>query len=258
MDLHLDQKQVIVTGGSKGIGLAIALNLAREGAKPVLVSRQRSNLDNALAEFVAQGLPAPAIAEIDLSLPGSDRALFDLFPAADILVNNAGAIPGGSIHDIAEDAWRASWELKLFSYINLTRRYLGAMEARGHGVICNIIGMAGAAPRYEYICGSAANGALISFTEGIGGGSVRKGVRVFGINPSPTRSDRIAGVMKQQAASKLGDPERWLELTHKLPFGRLAEPDEMARLAVYCASPLCGYLSGTVLNVDGGQQFAPN
>jgi NAD(P)-dependent dehydrogenase (short-subunit alcohol dehydrogenase family) len=99
---------------------------------------------------------------------------------------------------------------------------------------------------------------LISFTEGIGGGSVRKGVRVFGINPSPTRSDRIAGVMKQQAASKLGDPERWLELTHKLPFGRLAEPDEMARLAVYCASPLCGYLSGTVLNVDGGQQFAPN
>jgi 3-oxoacyl-[acyl-carrier protein] reductase len=258
MNLELDQQQVIVTGGSKGIGLAIALNFAREGAKPVLVSRQRSNLDAALAAFAKEGLPAPAIAEIDLSQPGSDRALFNLFPAADILVNNAGAIPGGSIHDIAEDAWRASWELKLFSYINLTRLYLGAMESRGRGVICNIIGMAGAAPRYEYICGSAANGALISFTQGIGAGSVRKGVRVFGINPSPTRSDRIEGVLRQQAVSKLGDASRWLEMTQKLPFGRLAEPDEIARLAVHCSSPVCSYLSGTVLHVDGGQQYAPN
>ena len=132
------------------------------------------------------------------------------------------------------------------------------MEGRGSGVICNVIGMAGAAPRYEYICGSAANGALISFTQGIGAGSVRKGVRVFGINPSPTRSDRIEGVLKQQAASKFGDPERWVEMTQKLPFGRLAEPDEIAKLAVYCASTMCGYLSGTVLNVDGGQQYSSN
>ena len=258
MNLHLDQKQVVVTGGSKGIGLAIALNFAREGARLVLVSRRRTNLDNALRAFAKESLAVPDIAEIDLSLHGSDLALFDLFPAADILVNNAGAIPGGSIYDIAEDTWRAAWELKLFSYINLTRLYLGAMEERGHGVICNIIGMAGAAPRYEYICGSAANGALISFTEGIGAGSVRKGVRVFGINPSPTRSDRIEGVLKQQAASKLGDASRWLEMTQKLPFGRLAEPDEIAQLAVYCASPICSYLGGTVVNVDGGQQYAPN
>ena len=258
MNLELDQKQVVVTGGSKGIGLAIALNFAREGAKPVLVSRQRSNLDAALAAFASEGLPVPAIAEIDLSQPGSDRALFDLFPGADILVNNAGAIPGGSIHDIAEATWRGAWDLKLFSYINLTRLYLGAMEARGQGVICNIIGMAGVAPRFEYICGAAANAALIAFTQGIGAGSVRKGVRVFGINPSPTRSDRIESMFKQQASSKLGDASRWQEMAQKLPFGRLAEPDEIARLAVHCSSPVCSYLSGTVLNVDAGQQYAPN
>lgn len=258
MNLQLENKQVVVTGGSKGIGLAIALNFAREGAKPVIVSRQASNLNDALASFAAAHLPEPAIAEVDLAATGSDRYLFDLFPNADILVNNAGAIPGGSIHDLSEAEWRQSWELKLFSYVNLTRLYLKAMEGRGSGVICNVIGMAGAAPRYEYICGSAANGALISFTQGIGAGSVRKGVRVFGINPSPTRSDRIEGVLKQQAASKFGDPERWVEMTQKLPFGRLAEPDEIAKLAVYCASPVCGYLSGTVLNVDGGQQYSSN
>jgi NAD(P)-dependent dehydrogenase (short-subunit alcohol dehydrogenase family) len=258
MNLHIADKQVVVTGGSKGIGLAIALQFAREGARPVLVSRNRDNLSHALSTFAAQALPTPEIAEIDLSKTGSDRALFNHFPKADILINNAGAIPGGSIHDISEEAWRSAWELKLFGYINLTRRYLGAMEDRGQGVICNIIGMAGVAPRYEYICGSVANGALIAFTNGIGAGSVRKGVRVFGINPSPTRSDRIEGVLKQQAASKLGDASRWQEMIQKLPFGRLAEPDEVAGLTVYCCSPQCGYLSGTVINVDGGQFYAPN
>ena len=162
---------------------------------------------------------------------------------------------GGFIHDITEERWRQAWELKLYSYINLTRAYLPSMEKRGKGVIANIIGMAGAAPRYEYICGSAANAALIAFTQGLGGGTVRQGVRVFGINPSPTRSDRMQGMLQQQATTKLGDASRWHELTLALPFGRLAEPDEIAKLTAFCASPLCGYLSGSVINVDGGQMF---
>lgn len=78
MQLQLEQKRVLVTGGSKGIGLAIALNFAREGAQPILVSRQRSNLDHALEVFAAQGLAVPELAEMDLAVPGSDRALFDL------------------------------------------------------------------------------------------------------------------------------------------------------------------------------------
>ena len=175
--------------------------------------------------------------------------------AIDVLVNNAGAIPGGSLHDIDETKWRTAWELKLFSYINLTRVYLADMEQRGSGVIANIIGMAGIAPRYEYICGSAANAALIAFTQGLGGGSVRKGVRVFGINPSPTRSDRMQQMLQNQAQAKLGDSNRWQELTTAFPFARLAEPTELSKLTVFCASPLCGYLSGSVINVDGGQMF---
>ena len=258
MDLQLKDKRVLITGSSRGIGLTIALAFAREGAVPMLVARDRGNLDKAEQAFAQAGLPKPPAMLVDLSRSGSAEELRALAPDIDILVNNAGAIPGGSVEDVGEARWREAWELKVFGYINLTRAYLPMMQARGHGVICNIIGMAGAAPRYEYICGSAANGALIAFTQGIGAGSVRKGVRVFGINPSPTRSDRIEGVLKQQAASKLGDASRWLEMTQKLPFGRLAEPDEIAQLVVHCASPVCSYLSGTVLNVDGGQQYAPN
>jgi NAD(P)-dependent dehydrogenase (short-subunit alcohol dehydrogenase family) len=130
----------------------------------------------------------------------------------DILVNNAGAIPGGGLADVDDARWRQAWELKLFGYINLIRAVLPLMQARGSGVIANIIGMAGVAPRAEYICGSTANAALIAFTQAIGAASPQHGVRVFGINPSPTRSDRIEAVLRAQAASRFGDADRWLEL----------------------------------------------
>ncbi len=255
MDLQLQGKRVLITGGSKGIGLAIAQAFAAEGAKPILVSRMRANLDHATQVIKEQFKVQVEVVESDLSQPNSAIALYQQVGEVDVLVNNAGAIPGGNIHDVGEEKWRQAWDLKLYSYINLTRAFLPSMEKRGSGVIANIIGMAGAAPRYEYICGSAANAALIAFTQALGGGSVRDGVRVFGINPSPTRSDRMQGMLQQQATSKLGDASRWHELTLGLPFGRLAEPDEMAKLTVFCASPLCGYLSGSVINVDGGQMF---
>jgi NAD(P)-dependent dehydrogenase (short-subunit alcohol dehydrogenase family) len=221
----------------------------------MLVARDRGNLDKAEQAFAQAGLPKPPAMLVDLSRSGSAEELRALAPDIDILVNNAGAIPGGSVEDVGEARWREAWELKVFGYINLTRAYLPMMQARGHGVICNIIGMAGAAPRYEYICGSAANAALIAFTQGLGGGTVRQGVRVFGINPSPTRSDRMQGMLQQQATTKLGDASRWQELTLGMPFGRMAEPDEIAKLTAFCASPLCSYLSGSVINVDGGQMF---
>jgi NAD(P)-dependent dehydrogenase (short-subunit alcohol dehydrogenase family) len=255
MNLELTGQRVLITGGSKGIGLAIAQAFAAEGAKPVLVSRDRANLTHAVQVIEAAHNITPEVFEADLSLPSSADELCKKVGDIDVLINNAGAIPGGSIHDITEARWRQAWELKLYSYINLTRAYLPSMEKRGKGVIANIIGMAGAAPRYEYICGSAANAALIAFTQGLGGGTVRQGVRVFGINPSPTRSDRMQEMLQQQANTKLGDTSRWHELTLGLPFGRLAEPSEMAKLAVFCTSPLCSYLSGSVINVDGGQMF---
>jgi len=171
------------------------------------------------------------------------------------LVNNAGAIPGGSVLDIDEDRWREAWELKVFGYINLVREVLPLMQAKKKGVIANIIGMAGAAPRNAYLCGSTANAALIAFTQAVGGASVSHGVRVFGVNPSPTRSERMQTMLQAQAQKKFDDPSRWMELTQTMPFGRMAEPQELADLTTFCCSPLAGYLSGSVINVDGGQMY---
>lgn len=257
MDLQLKGKKVLVTGGSKGIGLSIAAAFAGEGALPIITSRDAENLAKGKALIESRYQVNCQTIQADLGAPKSAEALFDQLGNVDILINNAGAIPGGTLADINEEKWRNAWELKLFGYINLTRVYLAAMEKQGHGIIGNIIGMAGAAPRAEYVCGVTANAALMAFTQAVGATSHKHGVRVYGINPSPTRSDRMEVMMKNNAKNKLGDESRWTELTQKLPFGRMTEPDEIANLTVFCASPLCGYLSGSVINVDGGQMFAP-
>jgi NAD(P)-dependent dehydrogenase (short-subunit alcohol dehydrogenase family) len=129
------------------------------------------------------------------------------------------------------------------------------MEARGTGVILNIIGMAGRAPRADYICGAAGNAALIAFTNALGARSVDHGVRVLGINPAGTRTERYETLARARAKSRFGDESRWRELLTNLPFGRPAEPAEIADLAVYLASARASYLSGTVVDADGGGQF---
>lgn len=256
MDLKLKGARVLVTGGSRGIGLATALAFAAEGAVPIIASRSAESLQSALAAILNEtGVTAEAVTA-DLGTPEGIQSLATQAGDIDILINNAGAIPGGSLAEVGDAKWRQAWDLKLYGYINLVREMLPMMEKRGSGVIANIIGMAGMAPRSEYICGSTANAALIAFTQAIGATSPRHGVRVFGINPSPTRSDRMEGMLRAQATKKFNDESRWMELTSALPFGRLTEPTEIANLTVFSCSPLSAYLSGTVINVDGGQMYA--
>ncbi len=256
MDFELTGKRVIVTGGSKGIGLAIAHAFAREGALPVLVARSADTLSHAASAIAAATGIEPEVLALDLSGPQGVAHLVAHAGQADVLVNNAGAIPGGSLDDVDNQTWRRAWDLKLYGYIELVRAFLPLMSARGGGVIANIIGMAGAAPRASYICGSTANAALMAFTQAVGAESQRNGVRVFGINPALTRSDRMEMMLRRQATDKLGDAQRWAELASGLPFGRAIEPREIADLTVFCCSPRAAYLTGTVIDVDGGQLFA--
>jgi 3-oxoacyl-[acyl-carrier protein] reductase len=177
------------------------------------------------------------------------------FPEVDILVNNAGAIPAGGLLDLSMETWESAWALKVMGYIHLTQLYLGPMKARKSGAIVNIIGAAGRSPRYNYVCGATGNAALMAFTGAVGGKSSEWGVRVFGINPSQTRTDRIISLSKTKARDAFGDESRWEEMLTGLPFDRLIEPEEIARTAAFLASPACGYVSGTVLDVDGGQAY---
>ena len=252
MDMELRGKSVVITGGSKGIGLACAEAFAAEGCDLLLAARDAVVLDAAAAGLRARFQVNIRTHAADLSADAGRAALHTLAPDADILVNNAGAIPSGGIADISIERWRAAWDLKVFGYIHLCQLFLPAMLARKSGVIVNIIGMAGRAGKAGYLAGAAGNAALISFTHALGGATQAEGVRVFGINPAVTATGRMETQARFNAQQKLGDAERWRETLTGLPLGRPIEPREIAELAVFGASPRGASINGTVLDVDGG------
>ena len=252
MDMELRGKKVVITGGSKGIGLACAEAFAAEGASVIITARDPATLVQA-AEALRSRHQVPVVAmPADLSTMEGRAAVHAAHPDADVLVNNAGAIPSGAIADLSIERWKAAWDLKVFGYFHMCQLFLANMTARRAGVIVNIIGMAGRAPKAGYIAGAAGNAALISFTHALGAATVAENVRVLGINPAVTATDRMVTQARFNAEKTLGDPERWREMLTKLPLGRPIEPREIAELAVFSASPRGGYLSGTVIDVDGG------
>lgn len=257
MDLHLSGRTVLITGGSKGIGLACAQAFAAEGAQVTLVARDAATLDAAAATVEAATGHRPATLPADLASDAGREALTGALPTPDILVNNAGAIRGGALGDVTMAEWREGWELKVFGYIHLCQLLLPAMEARGHGTILNIIGMGGRAVRPGYIIGAAGNAALIGFTQALGAQAQRSGVRVLGINPSPTLTDRMTTLFRTRAARELGDADRWEELVRPeaFPYGRPKRAEEVGALAAMLASPSVEYLNGTVIDMDGGGQW---
>lgn len=245
MDLNLRGKRVLVTGGSKGIGRACAEAFAAEGADVRIASRNPGE----------QKHPAKAI---DLSQKGAAEALADWAGELDILVNNAGAIPGGSLLKVDEETWRKAWDLKVFGYINLSRRVYARMKERRAGVIVNIIGSAGEKLDAAYIAGSTANAGLMAFTRALGGASHADGIRVVGINPGPIATDRLKSLYRQRAETLLGDASRYEELFANMSFGRPGTPEEIAAAVLFLASERSAYTSGAVLTIDGGLSARSN
>lgn len=253
MDLGLSGKTVLITGGSRGIGFACAMSFAAEGCTVHIASRSRESLEKARDAIRGRHNVPVEIHPADFSKGDTVRGVIETVGHADILVNNAGAIPRGDIFGMTEPKWREAWELKVFGYINATRAMLQRMYARKKGVVVNVIGLAGEAYNYDYVAGTTANAGLMAFTRAVGSRSVDHGVRVVAINPPATRTDRMLTLLRGQAEQKFGDPERWKELTTHMPFGRPAEPDEVADLAVFLASDRANYISGVVVTLDGGQ-----
>jgi NAD(P)-dependent dehydrogenase (short-subunit alcohol dehydrogenase family) len=162
MDLRLAGKSALITGASKGIGLACAKALAAEGCHAVIAARNPDGLAAAKTaiEAVAKG-PAITAVTADLAKQEDRAMLIERFGACEILVNNAGANPPGEIDTVADEVWRNAWELKLFGYIAMTRGFYSKMKKRRDGVIVNIVGVAGERMNADYILGSTGNIALM-------------------------------------------------------------------------------------------------
>jgi 3-oxoacyl-[acyl-carrier protein] reductase len=252
MDLELRGRKALVTGASKGIGRACAEVLAEEGCDVVLVSRTEADLAKARGEIAAKHNVAVRYFALDLSDSRNVDKLAGECADTDLLVNNAGAIPGGNIAAIDEKRWREAWDLKVFGYINMTRRFYALMAERKAGVIVNILGAAGENPDFEYIAGSSGNASLMAFTRAMGGTAPRDGLRVVGINPGPVMTERLITLTKTRARDRLGDENRWQELMQGYAFGRAAKPEEIAWAAAFLASDRSGYTTGSIVTIDGG------
>jgi NAD(P)-dependent dehydrogenase (short-subunit alcohol dehydrogenase family) len=259
MDLELRGRNVLVTGASKGIGLACARAFAAEGCHVHIAARSAAELEKNAAELSAQYKVRVTPHVCDLGVSENLRALARACGAIDVLVNNAGAIPGGYLADIDEQRWRTAWDLKVFGYINLTREVYAAMRERGSGVIVNVIGLAGERNRPEYIAGTTGNAALMAFTRALGAESVDYGVRVVGINPGRIETERQVKHMKETAGKEFGDAARWTEVRARivegLPFKRSGKPEEVADLATFLASARAAYISATIVTIDAGQSL---
>jgi NAD(P)-dependent dehydrogenase (short-subunit alcohol dehydrogenase family) len=252
MELGLRGRKALVTGASRGIGRACAEVLAEEGCDIVLVSRTAADLEAAKAKITAHNNVAVRCLPLDLSDSKSVDRLAAESPETDLLINNADAIPRGTIAEIDEARWREAWDLKVFGYINMTRRFYALMAQRKNGVIINIIGSAGESVQSNYITGSSGNASLMAFTRAMGGTAPRDGLRVVGINPGPVETDRMLTRLRREAQAQFGDAERWRELTKGYAFGRAATPYEIGWMAAFLASDKSAYTTGTIVTVDGG------
>jgi 3-oxoacyl-[acyl-carrier protein] reductase len=252
MDLGLRGKKALITGASKGIGRACAEVLAEEGCDVALVSRTAADLEKARDEIAGKYNVGVRVFPLDLGDSRNVDKVAAECADIDILVNNAGAIPGGNLDAITEDRWRAAWDLKVFGYINMTRRFYAQMREKKSGVIINVLGAAGENPDFNYIAGSSGNASLMAFTRAMGGTAPRDNLRVVGINPGPVMTERLITLTKTRARDVLGDESRWEELMKGHAFGRAAKPEEIAWMVAFIASDKSGYTTGNIITIDGG------
>ena len=255
MDLGLKGKRALVTGASKGIGMAVARTLAAEGCHLNIAARGIEALEKA-RETLRESAPDVdvLINSADLSRRDDQERLAQACSEVDILVNNAGSNPAGNLEDTSDQVWRESWDLKVFGYINLCRSFYRVMKQRRAGVIVNIIGYAGERLNARYIIGTTSNAALMAFTRSVGSQAPDFNVRVVGINPGYTATDRAEGVMRTISEKQFGSADRWRDVERglNLPFGRMAQPSEIANVVAFLVSPRASYVSGTIVTVDGG------
>jgi NAD(P)-dependent dehydrogenase (short-subunit alcohol dehydrogenase family) len=252
MDLGLEGKWALVTGASQGIGEGLAKGFAQEGVNLRLTARNTDNLKRIRQEIGAISSVDVLLHPMDLTETGACERLAKECGDVDILVNNAGDIPGGSLIDIEDAAWRKGWEIKVFGYINLTRLIYRHMKANGGGVIINNIGNAGERYDADYIVGTTGNASLMAFTRALGGRSLDDNIRVMGVNPGPVDTPRIYKLLKHRARDWLGDEERYTELVERYPLKRPAHVREIVDLITFLASYRSGYTSGAIFTVDGG------
>jgi len=254
MDLNLGGEVAFITGGSKGIGFACAAALAKEGAKVAIASRSQHNIDRALAKLPDGGFGIAADMSDSEAAAKAIDAVERHFGPIGILVNSAGAARRATPDELTPALWRAAMDAKFFSYINAIDPLIKCMAKRGRGVVVNIIGAGGKVASPTHLAGGAANAALMLATAGLGSAYASRGVRVVGLNPGLTETDRVAeGLESSARLAGIDTAEARRRAIAGIPIGRIATPEDIANAVLFLASDKASYITGVTIGMDGGQ-----
>ena len=261
MDLQLTDKVAFVTGASKGIGRAVAAQLASEGADVVITARNAEPLEATAAQIAREsGRRVVAMAGDMSRTDDVDRcvaAALQQFGRIDILVTCAGSSPGGLLEELTEEQWFSSLNLKFMGYVRTVRAVIPHMRNRGEGAIVLVVGNDGLKPSYWEMTAGVANAADINFASSVAEQYGRHGVRINTVNPGPVNTDRWDGLEKALARDKKIDQARAHELAvSSIPFHRICEPEEVASLVTFLASPRAYFINGAHIPIDGAQRKA--
>ena len=255
MDLHLGGKVALVTGGTSGIGLAIAQRLGREGARIAICGRAQPRLDTALAALPvgSRGFVADLTRTADIARLVAD--VLAAFGRLDIVVSNAGTHLAGRIDDIGADALRAHLETKVLGPWELARQVAPAMKRQGGGRIVVIIGQTGKVPQANAIASNVTNAAQHAFVKSLSDELAPSNILVNAVCPSRIESPLTRGLILHNeihlGRSLEQQETRW---GAEVPLGRWGKPDDIANAVAFLASDRAGYITGANIDVDGGHQ----
>lgn len=253
MDLQLHDRHILITGGSRGIGLACARAFLREGCRVTLAARDAGRLEAARASLGAGDVAvyAAELSDASAALSMVERVEEER-GAVDVLVNSAGDPKRTPVAELQAGDWEQALRAKFLPTMNVATPLVQRMGVRGHGVIVNVVGLGGKVPTPINLPGGAANAALMLATAGLAAAWGPKGVRINAVNPGMTRTELLDGYLEAKARVDGTTAGEVLQrMAAGLPLRRPAQPEEVADVVLFLASARASYVSGAILSVDG-------
>jgi 3-oxoacyl-[acyl-carrier protein] reductase len=257
MDLGLKDRVALVAAGSRGLGRAVAEELAAEGASLVLCAREAQTLSETAAAIAethnAHVLAVPADVTLTDDINRVVESGIERFGHIDILVTNAGGPPAGRFDQLTREQWERAIRLTLMSAVELARHVLPGMRQRRWGRILNITSIAVKQPVENLLLSNSLRAGLTGFARTLANEVAAEGITVNNILPGYTRTERLEELAQMMAEKKGISPAEFRGKWEKeIPMGRLGEPREFAALAAFLVSERASYITGTSIQVDGG------